>query len=90
MKNIYGDGVRITNTYTDEVLEKGKDYMVDMVAGTISFNRPGTFNISASIDCPEYRIVKKPKRVADWKQKRYGRGIQTMKKTAVVRVVVTT
>lgn len=73
MKNIYGDGVRITNTYTDEVLEKGKDYMVDMVAGTISFNRPGTFNISASIDCPEYRIVKKPKRVADWKQKRYGR-----------------
>lgn len=40
MKNIYGDGVRITSTYTGEVLEKGKDYMVDMVAGTISINRP--------------------------------------------------
>ncbi len=56
MKNIYGDGVRITNTYTGEVLEKEKDYMA---AGTISINRLGTFNISASIDCPEYRIVKK-------------------------------
>lgn len=58
MKNIYGDGVRITNTYTGEVLEKEKDYMVDMVAGTISINRLGTFDISASIDRPEYRIVK--------------------------------
>lgn len=40
MKNIYGDGVRIMSTYTGEVLEKGKDYMVDMVVGTISINRP--------------------------------------------------
>ena len=57
MKNVCDDGVRITNTYTGEVLEKGKDYMADMVAGTISINRPGTFDISASIDCPEYRSV---------------------------------
>jgi hypothetical protein len=90
MKNVYGDGVRITNTYTGEVLEKGKDYMVDMVAGTISINRLGTFDISAPTHCPEYRTINKPKRVADWKQKRYGRGIQTMKKTVVVRVVATT
>ena len=75
MKNNYRHGVRITNTYTGEVLEKEKDYMVDMVAGTISINRLGTFDISASTHCPEYRIVNKPKRVADWKQKRYGRGI---------------
>ena len=80
----------VKDVETGEILEKGKDYTLDMVAGTISFNRPGTFDISASIDCPEYRIVNKPKRVAEWKLKRYGRGMQTMQKPAVVRVVVTT
>lgn len=90
MKNVYGDGVRISNSQTGEILEKGKDYTVDIVAETISINRPGTFDISASAHFTEHRTASKPKRVADWKQKRYGRGIQTMKKTAVVRVVVTT